>query len=192
MAASSQVLYQERLTPSVGLWSGVLGAGIASFFVGAPINITAGIIAGIVAAILLGFILYSSSPVITITPQVLRVGRAAIEREFVGVAEAFRGADAQRASGPELDGRAFMCFRGWIGPKVRIQITDQADPTPYWLASTRNPEQIVEILNASLSEEQVLKYQHKMRRLQESRMLLNHDARVEAEQEAEKSQSTAE
>ncbi|MBM7050700.1 DUF3093 domain-containing protein [Rothia sp. ZJ1223] len=178
-ASSSQVLYQERLTPSVGLWIGVVGAGIACFFVGAPISITAGVIAGIVVALLLAFILYSSAPVITITPNLLRVGRAAIEREHVGVAEAFRGALAQQAAGPDLDGRAFMCFRGWIEPKVRIQITDPADPTPYWLASTRNPERIVEILNSEISAEQLEEYRVQMHQVHEERMLLNHDARAQ-------------
>lgn len=184
-SASSQVLYQERLSPSPGLWVGVLGAGVASFFVGAPINIMAGLIAGIIVALLLGFILYSTSPVITITPDVLCVGRAAIEREHVGVAEGFRGAAAQQVSGPELDGRAFMCFRGWVDPKVRIQIVDKADPTPYWLASTRHPEKIVEILNASLSPEQLENYQLEMQRLQQQRLLLNHDARALAKEKAE-------
>ncbi len=40
-----------------------------------------------------------------------------------------------------------MCFRGWIGPKVRIEITDPADPTPYWIASSRHPEKIAQLLN---------------------------------------------
>ena len=47
-----------------------------------------------------------------------------------------------------------MCFRGWISSVVRIDITDPADPTPYWVASSRNPERIAEILNDGLPEEE--------------------------------------
>ncbi|MDT0190218.1 DUF3093 domain-containing protein [Rothia terrae] len=180
--STSSVLYQERLTPSTGLWVGVLGAGVASFLVGAPINIMAGVIAGVIVAVLLGFILYSSSPTITITDDILRVGRAAIEREHVGVAEGFRGEASRVISGPELDGRAFMCFRGWIEPKVRIQITDKADPTPYWIASTRHPERIVEILNENIGDSELERYQQEMQREHEQRMLLTHEARSQAQE----------
>lgn len=146
----STVLYRERLAPGIGMWIGCLGVGAASFLVGAPINIAAGIVAGVVMFLLLGSLLFFTSPIIEITPTVLRVGRAQIEREHTGRAYAFRGEQARLATGPALDGRAFMCFRGWISSIIRIQITDPADPTPYWIASSRNPERIAEILNESL------------------------------------------
>jgi hypothetical protein len=41
-----------------------------------------------------------------------------------------------------------MCFRGWITPVVRIEITDPADRTPYWLTSTRHPEDLVRALSS--------------------------------------------
>lgn len=84
---------------------------------------------------------------IVITEETLQVGRARIERRFVGGAEAFRGSAVQRVRGPELDARAYMNFRVSVGPVVRIQITDPVDPTPYWLTSTRHPERIVEVLS---------------------------------------------
>lgn len=146
-------LYRERLAPGIGMWIACLGVGAASFLVGAPINITAGVVAGIVMFALLGSLLFFTSPIIEITPTLLRVGRAQIEREHAGRAYAFRGEQARIATGPALDGRAFMCFRGWISSVVRIQITDPADPTPYWIASSRNPERIAEILNEGLPEE---------------------------------------
>lgn len=149
----STVLYQERLSPGVGLWLGCIGAGLASFLVGAPINITAGIIAGIIVALVVAALLYGTSPTLEITESTLRFGRARIEREYVGRADAFRGEDARVATGPALDGRAYMCFRGWITSVIRVEITDPADPTPYWIASSRHPEKIAEILNQSLPDE---------------------------------------
>lgn len=152
-ATAPTVLYRERLAPGIGLWIGCLGVGLASFLVGAPINITAGIVAGIVMFLMVGGILYGSSPTIEITETTVRFGRARIERDYVGRAYAFRGEDARLATGPALDGRAYMCFRGWITSVIRIQITDPADPTPYWIASSRNPEKIAAILNEGLPEE---------------------------------------
>lgn len=145
-STSSAFLYQERLIPGPGMWATCVLLGLASFLVGAPIQIWIGVLVGIIMAAGMAIILYSTSPIIEITADTVRVGRAQIDRKYVGKAEAFRGEDARIAAGPALDGRAFMCFRGWIEPKVRIEITDPADPTPYWLASTRNPEEIVKVL----------------------------------------------
>ncbi|MDY6052062.1 MAG: DUF3093 domain-containing protein [Rothia sp. (in: high G+C Gram-positive bacteria)] len=147
------VLYRERLAPGLGLWVGCVGAGLASYLVGAPISITAGVIAGVVVFLLLGVILYGSSPTLEITDSTVRFGRARIERDYVGRAYAFRGENARLATGPALDGRAYMCFRGWITSVIRVDITDPADPTPYWIASSRHPEKIAAILNEGLSEE---------------------------------------
>lgn len=146
-SSSSRTLYHERLSPGFGTWFLVLCAGGASYLVGAPISIPVGILAAVVVTILLGWILYASAPTIEISQDRVRVGRANIERQYVGEAHAFRGDQARIAAGPDLDGRAYMCFRGWITPKIRLDITDPADPTPYWIASTRNPEKIAEILN---------------------------------------------
>ena len=148
MASSSpHTLYYERLSPGPGMWFLTLCAGGASYLVGAPIGIPVGIIAAVVVTLLLGWILYFSAPTIEISQDWVRVGRASIERTYVGETHAFRGEQARIAAGPDLDGRAYMCFRGWITPKIRLDITDPADPTPYWIASTRKPEKIAEILN---------------------------------------------
>ncbi|WP_237232694.1 DUF3093 domain-containing protein [Rothia nasisuis] len=152
--ASSTPLYQERLAPGIGLWIACVGAGLATFLVGAPISISAGVIAGILMFLLLVGLLYGTSPTLEITDTTVRFGRARIEREYVGRAHAFRGENARIAAGPALDGRAYMCFRGWIPAVVRVQIIDPADPTPYWIASSRHPEKIVEILNVSLPDEE--------------------------------------
>lgn len=151
-AASSKPLYRERLAPGVGTWLLVLVAGGASYLVGAPISIPVGVIAGAVVSAVLGWLLYASSPVIEVSAGWVRVGRARIEREYIGRVQAFRGDDARRAAGPELDGRAYMCFRPWVTPKVRLQITDPADPTPYWLASSRHPEKLVQLLDTAAEE----------------------------------------
>ena len=36
--------------------------------------------------------------------------------------------------------------RAWIGPVVRIEVTDPDDPTPYWVLSVRDPEAFLRAL----------------------------------------------
>ena len=147
-AEPQAVLYEERLSAAWWMWLLVLFAGLVGLIALAPINMWVGAAVGAVVAGGTAVALIVSSTGIVITGESLQVGRARIERRFVGEAEAFRGSAVQRVRGPELDARAYMNFRVSVGPVVRIQITDPVDPTPYWLTSTRHPERIVEVLSA--------------------------------------------
>lgn len=81
-------------------------------------------------------------------PQ-LWVGDAHLPLRFVGRVEVIGKADKRKALGPELDPAAFVVHRWWIGPVVRVHLTDPADPTPYWVLSTRQPERLAALLEAS-------------------------------------------
>ena len=145
---SDAVLYNEKLWPNVWIWlvsAGLSGAGILVF---APISLAAGLTAAVVLFVIIAVLLVLSTPAITVTGSTLRVGRATIERRFVGSATAFRGAEATAERGTRLNGLAFLCIRGWIDPVVRIEITDPSDRTPYWLTSTRHPDRLLAALNS--------------------------------------------
>lgn len=126
-----------------------LGISAAGILILAPISLLAGYIAAAVLFLLQAAFLISSTPRIEVTAETVSVGRATIERKFVGEVSAYRGDDAFAQRGPKLNGLAFLCLRGWISPVVKIMITDESDPTPYWLTSTRRPEQLVAALTAS-------------------------------------------
>lgn len=145
-------IYTERLLPSFWIWLVVAGIAASCVLVFVPISLQAGIIAAIVAAIIMTVLLLLSTPVIEVTPTTLRVGRAQIERRFVGDVEAFTGDEATAERGTRLNGIAYLCIRGWISPVVRIEITDPADRTPYWLTSTRRPEQLAAALRTPLGD----------------------------------------
>jgi hypothetical protein len=51
--------------------------------------------------------------------------------------------------GPLAAKHAFVVQRPWIARSVRVVIDDPADPTPYWLVSTRRPEQLAKAVVAS-------------------------------------------
>ncbi|GAA3696145.1 DUF3093 domain-containing protein [Zhihengliuella alba] len=148
----ADVVYREYLWPAWWIWIIVLGAGGAGYAMLAPIGVGVGVIAGIVVAVLVTVAVLNhtlASGRIEVTRDSLRVGRARIEREHVGEVAAFRGEDATQQRGPALNGTAFMCFRGWIDPVVTIEITDPADATPYWITSTRRPEELAAVLTGA-------------------------------------------
>ena len=76
----------------------------------------------------------------------LRVGEAHIPLTLLGDVEIISPADRRAAMGRELDPAAFVMHRGWIKPMVRVRVTDPEDPTPYWLVSTRRPEELAAAL----------------------------------------------
>ena len=77
---------------------------------------------------------------------VLRVGGAAVPLRHVGRVEVVDRRDKQAALGPELDPAAFVLHRGWVGPMVRLEVTDPGDPTPYWVFSVREPDRLLAAL----------------------------------------------
>jgi len=41
---------------------------------------------------------------------------------------------------------AFVIQRPWIGPAVQVLLDDPADPTPFWVISTRHPVELATAL----------------------------------------------
>lgn len=142
------VLYDERLWPSPWIWLIAAGFSSAVIVMFAPISMGVGYGAAAVVAVIVFTLLVLSTPRITVTATTLTVGRASIERKYLGAAQWFTGDDATHQRGPGLNGLAYLCIRGWISPVVRIEVTDPEDRTPYWLTSSRTPERLVAALAA--------------------------------------------
>jgi len=52
----------------------------------------------------------------------------------------------RRVVGRYGDPAAFLSTRPWIGPGVQIVLADPEDPTPYWIVSSRRPEELAAAL----------------------------------------------
>ena len=50
-------------------------------------------------------------------------------------------------AGPEANARAYLVLRPYLKRAVKVEITDPADPTPYWLVSSRRPEDLAGALS---------------------------------------------
>lgn len=153
-AGPDPVLFEERLTPSPGVWTVALMLAALTILVFAPIDLGLGIAAAVVFFAVEVLILVSTTPRIVVRERTLQVGRASIERHHVGQVTGYRGEDARAQRGPLLHGLAFVTVRGWIAPVVRIQLTDERDRTPYWLTSTRRPEELVAALGGTMARQE--------------------------------------
>lgn len=140
-------LFRERLYAAPWLFGAcalVIPAVLAVFW---PINAAVGVVLAIVIYALIVAALVASAPVLVVTDAEFRAGRAQVEREYVGAVEFFAGREAVLERGPRLDARAWLLLRGSL-PIVKVPITDDADPVPYWIVSTRRPRELAAVLNA--------------------------------------------
>jgi len=120
----------------------------AVILVCAPINMTFGIILSIALYLTIVILMIVKSPTIELTETQLRAGKATIARSELGAVSGFSGSYAIEQRGIKLDARAWMMFTGWVDPVVKIDIKDPLDPVPYWLISSRHPEEFVAALRS--------------------------------------------
>ena len=139
---------QERLSPAWWLIVALFLAVPTSLLIFLPLNPALGLVVGVVIWGLLVGVLWWSAPVLRLDATHFSVGRARIERGFIRQAEAFDGEQARTEKGVNLDARAFVTIRPWVHPVVKLSIADANDPTPYWLVSTRKPDQWIKHFNA--------------------------------------------
>lgn len=141
--------YRERLWPAAWMYIVILLIVPATLLVFTPISIVAGIITAIVLVSGSVALLLGAAPVIEVVDGKLAAGRARIPLALVGDTVAARGTEARHERGPGLDARAHLVFRGWVDPVLKVAILDPDDPAPYWLLSTRRPEELAAAIEAA-------------------------------------------
>lgn len=138
--------HSERLWPGPGVWIVPALASLGAALVMVPWGTPAVIVAAVVTLALVVAAFVVASPRVQVADGMLTAGRARVDLAMLGPASAHVGADARHERGPGLDARAYLVLRGWVDPVVRVELDDPADPTPYWLISSRHPQQLVRAL----------------------------------------------
>ena len=78
----------------------------------------------------------------------IRAGRARVEVRFVGEVVALDAEQTRLVAGRDADARAYLLLRPYRSKAVKVALRDPADPTPYWLVSSRRPEKVLAALRA--------------------------------------------
>ena len=144
--------YREDLRVSWWMW--LLGAGFAltTSIAFIPVSPRAGLAGLLVGGALAVWGIVRWTLVIEVKDGVLRVDRARVPVSLLGEVRSLDEAAMRVERGPRLDARAFLALRGWAGTGVRISLCDPDDPTPYWLVSTRHPEELAAALTATTAD----------------------------------------
>jgi hypothetical protein len=136
--------YRERLFAPPRWWliaaAMVASLGIA-YAVATPWWVALGVTAVATAVAVLGLIAYGSA-VVSVDAEGVRAGRAVLPLSACGAVTVLSASQFHDLRGPGADARAYLLLRPYVATAVRIDVTDTADPTPYWLVCTRHPERM--------------------------------------------------
>lgn len=135
-------LYVERLYPSKGLVAAYLLAFPMVLLAAAPFGWS---LASILASVVTVSVLVASTllaPLVVVDEHRLMAGHIAIPIAALGEVKVLRDDQLRLELGPNLNSQAQRVIRGEIKSALKIEISDESDPTPYLIISTRNPEEL--------------------------------------------------
>jgi hypothetical protein len=137
------MLFRERLTVPVIWWvlAGLFSLSVL-LAVGAYLGPTWGAGTSVATIVIAAAIFISASILISVDSDELRVGRASIEHLYIADCRALDPEQTRRRAGVEADARAHLVLRPYVKTAVEITLNDPEDPVPYWLVSTRHPQQL--------------------------------------------------
>jgi hypothetical protein len=153
------VVYDESLRVPLRWWAVAtmfLASLLLAFLVALPVTV-AFLLTGVMTAITVAVFVGYGSAHIVVSDGVLQAGRARIPVDLLAEPVALDAARTRAVAGVEADARAYLLLRPYIQRSVRVRVVDPADPTPYWLLSTRHPR----TLAAVLEEEIVSRHGHR-------------------------------
>jgi hypothetical protein len=148
------VLFEERLRVPLRWWvqATMLVASMwLAFIVAMPPGKAwvawgaTGVLAALTVALLVG---YGSARVV-VADGILHVGPADIPVAMLGRPVAHDAESTRRLAGVDANARAYLLLRPYLKRSVQVAVTDPADPVPYWLVSTRRPDELVGALSAA-------------------------------------------
>jgi hypothetical protein len=142
--------YDERLSVPLRWWAQgtMLVAIIWLTIVVAVPGPTAWVITGVALVLLALALFWYGDARVTVRDGWFQAGRARIEAEHLGAVAALDAEQTRLVAGRDADARAYLLLRPYIHHAVRVEVTDPADPTPYWLVSSRHPEALADALTA--------------------------------------------
>ncbi|PFG19545.1 DUF3093 domain-containing protein [Serinibacter salmoneus] len=143
--------HAERQWPSAAAWLLAPGAGITMALIVWPLAPGAALAVGLIVTVTCVLLLTRSAERVVVTDggdPGLRVGPAFLDAWSIGEVTALDAEGTRLVLGPQADARAYLAHRGWISTAVKITVVDSEDPTPYWVVSTRRPEQLAQAVRA--------------------------------------------
>jgi hypothetical protein len=142
--------YAERLTVPWWSWPPALVVGaVLAAELGLGLTGWAWLPFAAVAPVVVAVMLWLSRIRVAVTDTEFQVDDARLPVTVIAEVVALDAAGKREALGVGAHPLAFVVQRPWIGGAVQVLLDDPADPTPYWVVSTRRPIDLATALLAA-------------------------------------------
>lgn len=150
MDTASPTHYRERLSVPIRWWAQgtMLVASLWLAVIVAVPGAVAWAVTGAAVALMTTLFLTYGAALVSVEDGWFRAGRARVELRFVGEVVPLDAETTRLVAGRDADARAYLLLRPYRKKAVKVSLRDPADPTPYWLVSTRHPDRLVAALGA--------------------------------------------
>jgi hypothetical protein len=152
--AAGPVRYVERLRVPWWLWvlaPALAGLAAAEVYLGAAGPLTWIPYAVLLPATVAGLLALGRLRV-AVDGEELWVDDAHLPVRYIADVVSLDGTGRRRLLGPLAAPYAFVVQRPWIRGTVQVVLDDPADPTPYWVVSTRHPGALAAAIRAAKAD----------------------------------------
>lgn len=149
--SSAQDTYHERLGVPLRWWAQATMA-VAILWLTIVVAVpgpTAWIASALTFALLAACLSWYGDARVIVSEGWFQAGRARVETSYVGEVTALDAEQTRLVAGRDADARAFLVLRPYLKRAVKVEIVDPADPTPYWLVSSRHADRLAGALTAA-------------------------------------------
>lgn len=152
MDTASPTHYRERLSVPIRWWAQgtMLVASLWLAVIVAVPGAVAWAVTGAAVALMTTLFLTYGAALVSVEDGWFRAGRARVELRFVGEVVPLDAEATRLVAGRDADARAYLLLRPYRKKAVKVSLRDPADPTPYWLVSTRRPDALAATLTRAV------------------------------------------
>lgn len=152
MDTASPTHYRERLSVPIRWWAQgtMLVASLWLAVIVAVPGAVAWAVTGAAVALMATLFLTYGAALVSVEDGWFRAGRARVELRFVGEVVPLDAEATRLVAGRDADARAYLLLRPYRKKAVKVSLNDPADPTPYWLVSTRRPDALAAALTRAV------------------------------------------
>jgi hypothetical protein len=145
---TTPAVYTERLGVTVWAWAAALAVDLIVGFellLGFP-SVPAWVPFAVLLPLTAALLIWAGRIRVTVTADELLVDDARLPLAVISDVVALDAAGKRESLGVGAHPLAFVIQRPWIGPAVQVLLDDPADPTPFWVISTRHPVELATAL----------------------------------------------
>jgi len=145
--------YDERLGVPLRWWALAtmfLASVLLAFLVALPPAVAFGAVSVFVAGVIALFLGYGAAEVAVRDGEFV-AGSARIPVGFLTDPTPLDSDATKRIIGVDANARAFLLVRPYLRRAVKVTVIDPADPTPYWVVSTRHPRTLAATLAEAIA-----------------------------------------